>query len=105
MPTQQEEIVRVRLHETLRRALPEAEGERLAYNLADLHAAFLNASRRIAELSQWGFDSPPAETRRVLSGLAGELYQHILPHLDAAREDLLPWISRLYDDAEARGEL
>jgi hypothetical protein len=105
MPRQENEIVRVRMHETLRRALPEAEGDRLAYNLADLHAAFLNASNRIAELSQWSFDSPAAETRRVLSGLAGELYQHILPHLDATRADLLPWISRLYDEAEARGEL
>lgn len=97
--------VRKRLHTLLRHALSGEDGDRLAYNLADLHGAFLAAAERIEQLSTLDIRGPAADTRRLLSGLAGELYEHILPHLDATRTDLQPWISRLYDDADERGEL
>lgn len=97
--------VRKRLHALLRDALPEEGGDRLAYNLADLHGAFLAAAARIEQLSTLDLHGPTADTRRLLSGLSGEMYEHILPHLEATRADLQPWISRLYDEAEARDEL
>lgn len=98
-------MVRGGLHSFLRTTIPEPHGGRLAYNLADLYSAFLGAADRIEQLSAWDTDLPQADLRRLLSGLAGELYEHIEPHLDASRADLRPWISRLYDEAEARGDL
>lgn len=97
--------VRKRLHEWLRTALPSGRGDELAYHLADLHTAFLNTARRLETLAETGATSPPAELRRLLSGLAGEIHEHIPAHLDGARLDLEPWIERLYEEAEARGEL
>ena len=97
--------VRKQLHQWLKTTLPPEEGDRLAYHLADLHAAFLNSARQLELIAELSANSPPAEIRRLLSGLAGELYDHIPTHLEGAREDLQPWITRLYEEAEESGDL
>lgn len=85
--------------------LPAESAGRLAYHLGDLHEAFRSAAERIAALPALPADQESAELRSALSGLMGELYEHMPAHLEGARAELEPWVSRLYDDADARGDL
>lgn len=86
-------------------SLPKEQADRLAYYLGDLHDAFQAAATRIAAMPTLPTDQGSPALRSALSGLMGELYEHMPTHLEGARSDLKPWVSRLYDDADARGEL
>jgi hypothetical protein len=97
--------VRAGLHDALKRVLSSKEGDDLAYHLADLHGAFVGAAQRIQELSALSSAMPEVELRRLLSGLMGELYEHMPHHLEEAHKILQPWVDRLYDQADSRGDL
>lgn len=96
--------VRTGLHDWLRSVLPE-QGDDLAYHLADLHEAFAATAQRLQVLSALSPHTPETELRSLLSGLMGELYEHMPHHLEEAHKVLQPWVERLYDEADTRGEL
>lgn len=97
--------VRTALHAVLSSKLPQESAKILAYHLSDLHGSFIAAARRIEELSRTSSSTTDPEIRRQLSGLMGELYEHMTQHLSAAHTELQPWIERLFDEADRRGEL
>jgi hypothetical protein len=70
-----------------------------------LQGAFVAAAQLIHDLSTFSSETPEPEMRRMLSGLMGELYEHMPHHLEEAKKLLQPWIERLYDQADARGDL
>lgn len=97
--------VRRELREALHERLPSEAAARLSYHLGDIRWACAEVDTCIAQLAALDQPDDPRELRTLLSRLIGQLYEHLPTHLAGARDDLECWTTRLFEEADRRGEL
>lgn len=80
------------------------EASELGIHLGDLRDGFLHAVELIEQLADTNEDYEPQTLRLTLAHLKGELFDHLLPHIEGVEPALSSVVSRLYQEAEERGE-
>lgn len=80
------------------------EASELVIHLGDLHDGFLRAVELIEQLANTSEDYDPEILRRTLSHLKGALLSHLPSHIREVEPVLSAVVSRLYKEAEERGE-
>lgn len=81
-----------------------AEASELAIHFGDLRHGFLHAVELIEELANTEETYDRSNVRRTLAHLKGELLEHIAHHIELVEPPLSSVVSRLYWEAEERGE-
>jgi uncharacterized membrane protein YccC len=77
----------------------------LRTHLGDLYAACGDVVNKLEQLSQLDPVRDADSVRRLLAQLEGQLYEHVLPHLQELRPTLSALTSHLYAQAEKEGRL
>lgn len=80
------------------------EASELGIHLGDLRDGFLHAVQLIEQLAATSGDHDPETLRLTLAHLKGELFDHLLPHIQGVEPALSSVVSRLYQEAEERGD-
>lgn len=95
---------RDRLSASLARFATEAEAADLRVHLGDLREGCVHAINLIERLAVLDVSVDPLAVRTTLAHLKGELLYHMLPHIQDVAPGLTSVVSKLYADAEERGE-
>jgi hypothetical protein len=104
MPVDDKEL-RDSLHSRFRELVGAPEGDEVAYHLADLHGGFAHAARMIELVAGRSEVLSGDALRAALTDLAGELFEHIHPHIERVQPGLEKLVADLFDEAERRGDI
>lgn len=80
------------------------EASDLVIHLGDLHDGFLRAAELIEQLANITEDYDPEILRRNLSHLKGAILSHLPSHIREVEPTLSAVVSRLYQEADEKGE-